>query len=108
MRGVSTGLDKVSAMKSWSPPGRVSHLNVFLRTLGYYRKFMPDFATLETPLFQLEKKGRNFCGPLTVKIFYDTLKKVLCEGPVLAFLRFDLPFILLTDPSTTCVAAAFS
>ena len=80
----------------------------FLRTLGYYRKFIPDFATLETPLFQLEKKGRNFCGPLTVKTFYDTLKKVLCEGPVLAFPRFDLPFILLTDPSTTCVAAALS
>ena len=69
---------------------------------------MPDFATLETPLFQLEKKGRNFCGPLTVKTFYDTLKKVLFEGPVLAFPRFDLPFILLTDPSTTCVAAALS
>ena len=105
---MSTDLDKVSAVKSWSPPSRVSKLNVFLRTLGYNRKFIPDFATLETPLFQLEKKGRNFCGPLTVKIFYDTLKKVLCEGPVLAFLRFDLPFILLTDPSTTCVAAALS
>ena len=95
-------------MKSWTLTSRVSQLKVFLRTLRYYRKFIPDFATLETPLFQLEKKGRNFWGPLTVKIFYDTLKKVLCEGPVLAFPRFDLPFILLTDPSTTCVAAVLS
>ena len=58
-------------MKSWTLTSRVSQLKVFLRTLGYYRKFIPDFATLETPLFQLEKKGRNFWGPLTVKIFYE-------------------------------------
>ena len=105
---MSTNLDKVSVEKSWTLTSRVSQLKVFLRTLRYYRKFIPDFATLKTPLFQLEKKGRNFWGPLTVKIFYDTLKKVLCEGPVLAFQRFDLPFILLTDPSTTCVAAVLS
>ena len=105
---MSTNLDKVSVVKSWTLTSRVSQLKVFLRTLGYYRKFIPDFATLETPLFQLEKKGRNFWGPLTVKIFYDTLKKVLCEGPVLAFQRFYLPFLLLTDPSTTCVAAVLS
>ena len=41
-------------------------------------------------------------------MFYDTLKQVLCEGPVQAFPRFDLPFMLLTDPSTTCVAAVLS
>ena len=97
---MSTDLDKVSAVKSWSPPSRVSKLNVFLRTLGYNRKFIPDFATLETPLFQLEKKGRNFCGPLTVKIFYDTLKKVHCEDPVLTFPRFVGNLELTTEMKT--------
>ena len=52
------------------------------------------------PLFQLEKKGRNFCGPLTVKIFYDTLKKVLCEGPILTFPRFVGNLELTTEMKT--------
>ena len=37
----------------------------------------------------------------------ETLKQALCEAPVLAFPRFDLPFVLDTDTSTTGVAAVF-
>lgn len=33
------------------------------------------------------------------------LKTALCEAPILAFPRLDLPFVLDTDASTTDVAA---
>ena len=58
--GVSTAPEKVSAVMSWPPPTTVSELRVFLGKVGYYRKFIPDFATLANPLFQLEEKGRQF------------------------------------------------
>ena len=107
-QGVSTDPAKVSAVKSWPPPTNVSQLRVFLGKIGYYRKFIPDFATLAAPLFQLEEKGRNFVWSNDCQKSFDTLKQALCEAPVLAFPRFDLPFVLDTDASTTGVAAVLS
>ena len=49
-QGVSTDREKVSAVMSWPPPTTVSELRVFLGNVGYYRKFIPDFATLANPL----------------------------------------------------------
>ena len=107
-QGVSTDPEKVSAVKSWPAPTNVSELRVFLGKIGYYRKFIPDFATLASPLFQLEEKGRNFVWSSDCQRSFDTLKQALCEAPVLAFPRFDLPFILDADASTTGVAAVLS
>ena len=107
-QGVSTDPEKVSAVKSWPPPTNLSQLRVFLGKIGYNRKFIPDFATLAAPLFQLEEKGRNFVWSDNCQKSFDTLKQALCEAPVLAFSRFDLPFVLDTDASATGVAAVLS
>ena len=48
-QGVSRDPEKVSAVKSWPPSTNVSQLRVFLGKIGYYRKFIPDFATLAAP-----------------------------------------------------------
>ena len=106
--GVSTDPEKVSAVKSWPPPTNVSELRVFLGKIGYYRKFIPDFATVASPLFLLEEKGRNFVWSNDCQRSFDALKQALCEAPVLAYPRFDLPFILDTDTSTTAVVAVLS
>ena len=103
--GVSTDPEKVSAVKSWPPPTNASELRVFLGKIGYCRKFIPDFAS---PLFLLEEKGRNFVWSNDCQRSFDALKQALCEAPVLAYPRFDLPFILDTDASTTGVAAVLS
>ena len=106
--GVSTDPEKVSAVKSWPPPTNVYELRVFLGKIGYYRKFIPDFATVASPLFLLEEKGRNFVWSNDCQRSFDALRQALCEAPVLAHPRFDLPFILDTDASTTGVAAVLS
>ena len=86
----------------------MSELRIFLGKIGYYRKFIPDFATVASPLFLLEEKGRNFVWSNDCQRSFDTLKQALCEAPVLAYPRFDLPFIQDTDASTTGVAAVLS
>ena len=98
-QGVSTDTEKVSAVKSWPPPSNESELHVFLGKIGYYRMFIPDFATLATPLFSLEQKDHNFVWSSDCQKSFNALKQALCEAPVLAYPRFDLPFVLKTDAS---------
>lgn len=88
--GVSTDPEKVSAVKSWPPPTNVSELLVFLGRIGYYRKFILDFASVASPLFLPEEKGRNFVRSNDCQRSFDALKQALCEAPVLAYPRFDL------------------
>ena len=107
-QGVSTDPEKVSAVKSGPLLTNVSPFRVILGKIGYYRKVIPDFATLAGGLFQLEEKGRKFVWSNDCQTSFDTLKQALCEGPVLAFSRFDLPFVLDTDVSTNGVAAVLS
>ena len=76
----------------------------FLGKICYYRKFIPDFATLASPLFRLLEKGRNFLWSSYYQRSFNALKQALCVAPVHAYPRFDLPFILDTDASTSGVA----
>lgn len=66
-QGVSTDPEKVSAVKCWPPPTNVSQLHVFLGKIGYYRKFISDFATLAASLFQFEERDGTLCGLMTAR-----------------------------------------
>ena len=49
--GVATDPAKVEAIKKWEPPPKdVKGLQAFLGTAGYYRQYLPDFATVAKPL----------------------------------------------------------
>ena len=66
-QGVSTDPEKVSAVKSWPPLTNVSQLRVFLGKIGYYRKFIPDFAILADPSSNLRNRDGTLCGLTTAK-----------------------------------------
>ena len=55
--GIATDPDKIEAIKSWPPPHDVKELQAFLGTAGYYRQYLPEFATIAKPLHQLTSKG---------------------------------------------------
>ena len=55
--GLSVEKDKVKANMEWPTPKNVEQVQSYLGTVGYYRKFIKDFAKKSAPLTHLFKKG---------------------------------------------------
>ena len=58
--GVSPSPDKVNSLKEATPPSNVSELQSFLDSANFLRKFVPKFAEIAAPLYDLLKKGNQW------------------------------------------------
>jgi len=58
--GLKTDDKKVMAIKNKVIPTNVSELKSFLGAIGYYRKFINQFAQVAAPLTKLLRKGTTF------------------------------------------------
>ena len=57
--GISQG-KKVDAVYNMPPPTDVSSVKSFLGSVQFYRKFIPNLATLAEPLYLLTRKGYSW------------------------------------------------
>lgn len=84
-------------------PGTKRDMRAFLGLLGYYRRFIPQFSGLATPLtdaLKKEAKAKHLTHPSPEMIeAFIKLKKAITSGPILSFPDFGKPFVLHTDAS---------
>eukprot|EP00794_Sanderia_malayensis_P021278 gene21278-biopygen16313 len=106
--GIHTDPKKIEAIRNLPPPANLEHLRFFLGLAGYYRKFIPGFATVSSPLTELTKKGVKFLWEDHHQLAFEVLKTRLCSAPVLAYPNFDLPFLLQTDASDVGLGAVLA
>ncbi|KAJ8388295.1 hypothetical protein AAFF_G00135560 [Aldrovandia affinis] len=52
-KGVAMDLDKMAAVRKWPQPETVRQVRAFLVFAGYYRRFIPTFASIAAPLHQI-------------------------------------------------------
>ena len=91
-KGVHTDPKKTEAVSQLCEPKNVEQVRSFLGLAGYYRRFIPKFATLSAPLVALTKKHAKFVwNDIHVEAF-SCLQRLLCEAPVLAYPDFHQPF----------------
>ena len=69
--------------------------------IGYYRKFIRNFAVIAKPLNDLTKQDAPFEWSETCDKAFNKLKEKMLSADVLGFPNFKRPFILATDASTT-------
>ncbi|KAL1224617.1 putative mitochondrial protein [Cardamine amara subsp. amara] len=103
-KGISTDPNKIKAVEEWNKPENLKQLRGFLGLAGYYRRFVKNFGTIARPLTALTKRNAFEWSDEAQEAF-QTLKKGLCEAPVLALPRFDQPFVVETDACTHGIGA---
>ena len=97
--GVAPSPDKIRAMVESSPPSSVSELQSFIGSVNYVRKFIPNLASLLSPLYRLLKKNVPWQWTKTEDDAFRKLKDALCSTEVLAYYSPDQPLVLQTDAS---------
>ena len=79
----------------------------FLGMVGYYRKFVENFASIAKPLTDKSKKGEPNMISWDKESMqaFEMLKDAMSKHPVLRLSAFDRPFILTTDASNHGIGA---
>ena len=116
--GIETDPEKTASVKDWPVPKNSRDVRRFLGFTGYYRRFVPGYAKVAKPLFQLTEGGgrrkanRKPLPPFTwteeCEASFQILKSKLTSPPVLGFPDFEKPFLLEVDASGAGLGAVLS
>ena len=101
--------ESVESIKEWQRPKAgskvVTAVRSFLGMVGWYRKFIPNFSTIASPLFNLTKKDVKFIWTDDCDKAFITLRDALTKRPVLIIADPSKPYILYTDASDIALGA---
>lgn len=106
--GVKPNMDKIEAIKKWPLPKTEKELRGFLGILGYYRKFIRDFAMIAKPLTKALRKGEAINHSKEFVDSFERCRNILTGSDILQYPDFEKPFILTTDASNYAVGAVLS
>ena len=98
-RGLECDPRKIEDVKSWPVPDCLKSVRQFLGFVGYYRRFIPKFADIATPLVQLTGKDVPFVWDASCSAAFRGLRASLMDAPILAFPTETGQYILDTDAS---------
>ncbi|XP_038154197.1 uncharacterized protein LOC119791901 [Cyprinodon tularosa] len=106
--GIRPNSALVKDVQDWPYPTGRQELQAFLGLCNYYRKFVPSFAELASPLTYLLKKEVQFEWGEEQREAFLHLKEKLTSSPILAYPTSEGKFILDTDASNHSIGAVLS
>jgi hypothetical protein len=107
-QGISMAPDKVKAVQDWLPPKSEKALMCFLGFTNFYRKFIPNYSAITTPLTSLLKKDVPFIWSPECQEAFDNMKTRITSEVMLHHVNQDFPFLLETDASDYALGAVLS
>jgi RNase H-like domain found in reverse transcriptase/Integrase zinc binding domain/Reverse transcriptase (RNA-dependent DNA polymerase)/Integrase core domain len=103
--GISPDPEKTSAVANFPRPKCVKDIQSFLGLVGYYRRFIHNFAEHAVPLNRLIRKNEQFEWGEEQENAFSFFKNALCNPPILRYPDFSRTFILTTDASNYAIGA---
>ncbi|CAG2242719.1 Retrovirus-related Pol polyprotein from transposon 17.6,Retrovirus-related Pol polyprotein from transposon 412,Retrovirus-related Pol polyprotein from transposon 297,Retrovirus-related Pol polyprotein from transposon gypsy [Mytilus edulis] len=107
-KGIACDPAKIESVSDWPVPKNVNEVRSFLGLAGYYRRFIPSFSEIASPMTNLTKKGLKFLWDQDCQNAFEVLKEKLISAPILSYPIGDGEFILDTDASGHAIGAVLS
>lgn len=105
--GLRTDPEKISALLNYPTPRNTTQIRRLIGLIGYYRRFLKDFASISSPINDLlkgRKKGQSITWSNEADEAFQKIKILLTTAPVLASPNFVKPFSIMCDASDSGVA----
>ena len=90
---------KIADVKGWPVPDCLKSVRQFLGFVGYYRRFIQNFADLAEPLVALTGKDVPFVWRPACEVSFAGLRDAMVRAPILAFPTESGDYVLDTDAS---------
>lgn len=103
--GIRQDPSKLRALLAMPPPIDAGGVKRVLGMLAYYRRFVPQFATVAEPLTRLTRKKAKFVWQREQKVAFESLLGALEKNATLAHFNNKDPVMLKTDASRVGIAA---
>ena len=108
IEGIKPVPAKTEAIRAMHPPVNPKQVHAFLGLVGYYRKFIKNFAKIAKPLTMLTQMDVKFERKETHHDTFMKLKEAIIQAPILRYLDTTKPYIVYTDTSDDACRAQLS
>lgn len=102
---LKTDPDKVAAIQNIRIPRSLREVRSFLGTVGWYRRFIKNFASVSAALTDTLKKNEKFVMNPEAREAFDNLKYALTTAPILIHPDFRKQFFIQCDASDVGIDA---
>lgn len=109
--GLHADPEKVDAIKNYPTPTNRKEVRRFLGAASWYRRFIPNFSSLASPLNKLtsqSKKAPPFEWSKEADTAFTQLKECLVSASVLSCPDYTQPFQIHTDASNYGIGAVLT
>ena len=89
----------MQAIQHTQPPTTPKQVGAFLGLVGYYRKFIKNFAKIAKPLTLLTRQQVKFDWTPSYHTAFLMLKEVIIQAPILCYPNPIKRYIIYTDAS---------
>src|SRR5436190_161936 len=106
--GLKVDPDKTAPIVEYPSPKNIKQLRRFIGMASWYRRFIPQCATLLEPLTRLLRKNHSWEWGVEQETAFEAIKTCITSPPTLSCPNFKLPFVLQTDASSVGLGAVLT